>query len=418
MLMKGVAPSSRSGQHRSGANEVSSESAILMPKLGLTMTEGLVAEWRVRPGDTVKAGDVLFVVETEKIATEVEAHSEGRIESIRAKEGETVPVGAVVATWTGLAADAEPAIDQQLVLSVPNSDVEPPVHLRGRRVTATPLARRLAKQAGLDLGSLRGSGPGGRIKAADIEAATRHRAEEQKPVTPSRTSTDSPNRRSPSQFEKVIARRLTTAKQTVPHFYVLAEPDVTHLLEIREELNGLKGAVRISVNHFILAAVGRALGHMPECNSVWIDDEIIQIPETDVGVAVATPRGLLAPVLRRVGSLPLDDVATQATALVDRARAGTLQASDLEGGALAVSNVGMFGVSHLIPIINPGHSAILGVGAIKPVFRPNQVGAPVLRQEVGLVLSCDHRIFDGVRAARFLDLVSQYLESPLRLMRR
>jgi pyruvate dehydrogenase E2 component (dihydrolipoamide acetyltransferase) len=387
-----------------------------MPKLGLTMTEGLVAEWRVRPGDMVKAGDVLFVVETEKIATEVEAQAEGRIETIAAKEGETIPVGAVVATWTGPAIGADPSTDQKPP-ALPHLDAGPPPGQGAKRVIATPLARRLAKQAGLDLRLLHGSGPGGRIKASDIEAPARAPAKEQRPATRLASPSESAIRRSPSQFEKVIARRLAIAKQTIPHFYVLAEADVTRLLEVRKELNGLEGAVRISINHFILAAAGRALARMPECNTVWIDDEIIKLSETDVGVAVTTPRGLLAPVLRRAGSLSLDDIAAQATTLVERARDGTLQNSDLEGGALAISNVGMFGASHLVPIINPGQSAILGVGSIKPVFRPDQAGAPMLRQEIGLVLSCDHRVFEGVRAAQFLDLITQSLENPLRLLR-
>jgi pyruvate dehydrogenase E2 component (dihydrolipoamide acetyltransferase) len=388
-----------------------------MPKLGLTMTEGLVAEWRVRPGDAVQAGDVLFVVETEKIATEVAAQAAGRIETISAKEGETIPVGGVVATWTGPAIGAEPGVNQHSPVAA-QAEAGPPPDPGEKRVIATPLARRLAKQAGLDLRLLRGSGPGGRIKAADIEAAARTSAREQKPKTPLSSPPEDIGRRSPSQFEKVIARRLVTAKQTIPHFYVLAEADVTRLLEVRQELNSVEGAVRISVNHFILAAAGRALARMPEFNTVWIDDEIIQLSETDIGVAVATPRGLLVPVLRRAGSLLLDDVAAQASILVERARAGTLQNSDLEGGALTISNVGMFGASHLVPIINPGQSAILGVGGIKPVFRPNQAGAPVLRQEIGVVLSCDHRVFDGVRAAQFLDLVTQGLENPLWLLRR
>ncbi|MFG1466269.1 2-oxo acid dehydrogenase subunit E2, partial [Xanthobacter sp. DSM 24535] len=224
-------------------------------------------------------------------------------------------------------------------------------------------------------------------------------------------------RRPATGIEKVVARRLTEAKQTIPHFYVLAEANVTRLLALREELNGQKGFPRLSLTHFVAAAVGRALRQMPETNVVWADDEVIQLAEGDVGVAVDTPRGLLVPVVRRADTRPLDEIARAMGAAVERARDGRLEAADLQGGAISVSNVGMFGASHLVPIINPGQSAILGVAAVKPAFRPDAAGAPALVQELGLVLSCDHRVLDGVKAARFLDLVIQLLQQPLSLLR-
>lgn len=404
-------------------------SPILMPKLGLTMTEGLVAEWRVRPGQAVRAGDVLFVVETEKIATEIEAQGEGRIESIAAEAGATVPVGAVVATWTGPPSGALEHEPVGRTAAPPPLAAEPGPRPNGRdRVLATPFARRLARQGGIDLTRLAGSGPRGRIKAADVEAAIARAkapgarpapatAPEARPISPAPASSVSGERRPATSFEKVVARRLTQAKQTIPHFYVLTEADVTRLAEMRQELNASGEAVRISLNHMILAAAGRALARMPETNRLWVEDDIVRLSGSDLGVAVDTPRGLVAPVLREAGSLSLDGVAARAAALVERARAGTLAAADFEGGALSVSNVGMFGASHLVPIINPGQSAILGVGAAKPVFRPDRAGAPALRQELGLVLSCDHRVWDGVTAARFLDLVKQLLERPLQLLR-
>jgi pyruvate dehydrogenase E2 component (dihydrolipoamide acetyltransferase) len=414
-----------------------SASAIVMPKLGLTMTEGLLASWRVQPGDTVKAGDVLFVVETEKIATEIEAPAEGRIESIAVPEGRTVPVGTVVATWTGPAAHVEAAA---AAYAAPASETAAPIDTprpdgdaRPARIVATPLARRRAADAGIDLATIRGSGPRGRIKAADVEAAlaqARHAsppeparappsAAPELPASPaaSASQTASVSRRPASQIETIVARRLTASKQTIPHFYILADADVTELLRIREQLNSVEGAPRVSINHLIVAAVGKALARLPDMNSLWDDGEIVTLAGTDVGIAVDTPRGLLVPVLRNAGGISLDALTAAASDLVTRAREGRLQQEDLEGGSISVSNVGMFGASYLVPIINPGQSAILGVGALKSVFRPDAAGAPVLRQEVGLVLSCDHRVFDGVRAARFLDRVAHLLQHPLQLLR-
>jgi pyruvate dehydrogenase E2 component (dihydrolipoamide acetyltransferase) len=388
---------------------VSAGAAIVMPKLGLTMTEGLLASWRVQPGDQVKAGDVLFVVETEKIATEVEAQGSGRIETIEITEGSTAPVGAVVATWSG----AETASTGEAARSPSMPD--------GTRIVATPLARKLARGAGLDLSTIAGSGPRGRIMARDVEAAaivrpvapTLPRAE----VYPAHTQHSPPTRRPATAIEKVVARRLTEVKQTIPHFYVQGEADVTRLLALREELNTAGDTPRISLTHFVVAALSRALARSPEMNVVWAEDEIVQLGGADIGIAVDTDRGLLVPVLRNADALRLDDVAAAATALFAKAREGRLEAADLEGGAISVSNVGMFGASYLTPIINPGQSSILGVAAIRPVFRPDPAGQPVLRQEMGLVLSCDHRVLDGVKAARFLDRVTTLLQQPLSLLR-
>ena len=383
--------------------------AIVMPKLGLTMTEGLLASWRVGPGDQVATGDVLFVIETEKIATEIEAQHPGRIGAILVPEGETVPVGTTLATWAGeVAASAPAATSARPAAPACAADTVPAA---GGRVIATPLARRIARQSGLDLSHVAGSGPHGRIKLADVQAAMASAPATSGP--PAKAS----HRRLATPAEQVVARRLTQAKQTIPHFYVMAEADVTQLMAMRAELNAAPGPVRLSITHIVMAAVGRALMAQPEFNAVWEDGEIVTLPGSDVGLAVDSPRGLVVPVLREAGADHLDAVAMACAALIDRARAGRLVAKDFEGGAISVSNVGMFGASHLVPIINPGQSAILGVAAVKPVFRPDAQGRPDLRQELGLVLSCDHRVLDGVRAAKFLDAVVRTLEHPLLLLR-
>ncbi len=370
---------------------------ILMPKLGLTMTEGTLSAWNVAPGDTVAAGDVLFVVETEKIATDVEAQAAGRIDSILVPAGEVVPVGTTVATLATEGAAASAAIEPH-----------------GIRVIATPLARRRAREAGIALSDIPGSGPRRRVKVADVESALAKRSSA---PPPSPAASPAATRRQPNAVERITARRLAEAKRTIPHFYVQAEADVTALLALRAELNALPGATRLSLTHFVVAAVGRALRSMPEANLVWADDAFLELAGIDVGVVVDTPRGLLVPVLRGAGAMTVGGIASGMDALVPRARAGHLEAEDLEGGAISVSNVGMFGASYLTPIVNPGQSAILGVAAVRPVFRPDAAGQPALRQELGLVLSCDHRVWNGVRGARFLDHVTRILSKPLALLR-
>ena len=379
---------------------------ILMPKLGLTMTEGTLSAWSVAPGDRVAAGDVLFVVETEKIATDVEAQAAGRIGTILVPAGEVVPVGTTVATLV-TEEGATPATPAPTPASPP-----------GSRVIATPLARRRAREAGIALSDITGSGPRRRIKVADIEAAlVKLRSAPPPEPAPAPAPSPAATRRQPTPIQSVAARRLAEAKRTIPHFYVQAEADVTALLALRAELNAQPGCARLSVTHFVVAAVGRALGAMPEANVVWTDDALLELADADVGVAVDTPRGLLVPVLRGAGGMTVDGLAASMSTLVARALSGRLEARDLEGGAISVSNVGMFGASYLTPIVNPGQSAILGVAAVRPVFRPDSAGQPALRQELGLVLSCDHRVWTGVLGARFLDQVTRILSTPLALLR-
>jgi pyruvate dehydrogenase E2 component (dihydrolipoamide acetyltransferase) len=404
--------------------------AIVMPKLGLTMTEGLLASWRVAPGDAVKSGDVLFVVETEKVATDIAADADGRIKDILVGEGETAPVGAVVATWfapSTVALERTKASPGQNRASSESASAPALTAAReaGARIIATPFARRRAREKGVDLGVVVGSGPNGRIKAADVAAAARPPLEipEARPTSappPGRESGafgHGDSRRPASAVGKVAARRLALSKQTIPHFYVLGEADVTNLLAFRERMNKDETAPRLSITHFIIAAVARALARAPEVNALWRDDEIVTLAQIDIGLAVDTERGLLAPVLRDLARAGVEQIAQAAGALAKKAREGRLQASELEGGAISISNVGMVGASHLVPIINPGQSAILGVAAVRPAFRPDEAGAPKLCQELGLVLSADHRLWDGVRAARFLDSIAHFLEHPLLLLR-
>jgi pyruvate dehydrogenase E2 component (dihydrolipoamide acetyltransferase) len=213
-----------------------------------------------------------------------------------------------------------------------------------------------------------------------------------------------------------MARRLTAVKQEVPHFYLALDVEVSRLLALRTELNLLAAPVKLTLNHFIVAAIGRALKDLPQANRIWADGEIVTYASTDVGVAVSTERGLLVPVVRDAGRVSLLEAARRTQAQVERARAGTLTADDMSGGAITVSNAGMHNVRFMTPIINPGQAMILGVGSVDQVFRPDAEGKPALRQEMGLVLAGDHRILDGVAGLAFLNRVAAYLEQPMKLL--
>jgi pyruvate dehydrogenase E2 component (dihydrolipoamide acetyltransferase) len=388
---------------------------LRMPKLGLTMTEGTLVEWKAEPGQPVRRGDVLFVVETEKVANEIEASADGSIGEIRVLAGTTVRVGAVLATWSNaIRAAAEAARPARTV-----ANASAPILRRdaavGPRIVATPLARRLAKQSGIDLHALTGSGPNGRIKAHDVLAASGERTGALK--NEGCAISASPTRRAATRYETTVASRLTIAKRDVPHFYVALEADIGPALALREQMNASQRRRRISVTHILIAALARALLATPQANRVWCDGQIQEFHTVDIGLAVETERGLLAPLLRDVGRAPLDSIAAAASRLVELTKNGGLTIKDVQGGAMTLSNVGMHRVKYLTPIINPGQAAILGVGSVQHVFRPGPGGAPVPRQEIGLVLACDHRIWDGVAAAAFLNQVADNLAQPFELIR-
>ena len=391
---------------------------IVMPKLGLTMEEGIVSDWNVQVGSQVKAGDVLFSVETEKIVTDIEARADGEITSIDVPAGETVAVGAVIATWSGPSmaldhsTDAPDALHEQATPAAPIEDeTSEAVEAKSSRIVASPSARRKAKQLGLDLPSITGTGPRGRITLADVEAATAPVDAVSAPAGDERTS------RSATRFEKIVARRLVQSKQTIPHFYVQAWADVTALLEHRKTMNAAaRDGLRLTINDFVILATARALASMPALNVVWEEDQIVSLPTIDVGMAVDTELGLFVPILRDLAKADIRDVAAAARQAAGKARAGQLQPNEMEGGAISISNVGMAGAVTLIPIINPGQSAILGVGAIESVFRPDDDEAPVLRRELGLAMACDHRVHDGVRAAKLLSHLCGLLTDPAGLV--
>lgn len=369
---------------------------LLMPKLGLTMTEGVLVEWKVAPGDRFAKGDILFVVETDKTANDVAAETEGTVAERLAAEGDTVPVGGTLARLAG------------------NDNAAPPVP---ERIIATPLARRIARERMIDLAGVTGSGPRGRIKACDVE-----RISVKTEVPPPGSEAPPPpvqsaNRSKPSSLQAAMARRLAAVKQGVPHFYLATEVEVSALLRLRADLNADAQSPKLTLTHFLLAAVGRALKAQANINRVWDDSDIITFPTTGVSLAVETEAGLLVPVVPDCGTTSLDEVARSARDAIARAHDRRLTPADMNGAALAISNAGMHDVTWLTSIINPGQSAILGVGSVRDVFRPDGEGRPSLRREMGLVFSGDHRVHTGVEGLAFLNAVKAHLERPFRLLR-
>jgi len=424
-----------------------------MPKLGLTMTEGVLVEWTVAPGARFKVGDCVFVVENDKAASEIAAEHDGVMGAPRVAVGETAPVGAEIGDWddgldggsgvvAALAAGAAvaPAADATAhSASLPQQVTDAPASLPRRPVT--PWARTLARRHGIDLGAVVGSGPRGRVRGRDVEAAQVRAASlpaarplERKiepaaptaaapppivpppsagPATPTASGRVVPF----NATQRGVAARLVASKQQAPHFYLTREVEVTPLLELHARLKSPQGEEpRLTLNHFIVAATGRALLALPELNRVWCEEGALLLERPDVGMAVHTERGLAVPVLRDAGRLALGVLARQANALVERARAGRLAADEMSGGAITVSNAGMHGLAAMASIIVTGQSMILGVGAVRELFRPDANAAPKLCREIALTLSVDHRVLDGVAGAALLAALADALAAPTRLL--
>lgn len=404
---------------------------LLVPKLGLTMTEGVLVEWMLKPGDAFKVDQGLFVIESEKAANEIGAEAEGILLETTAEAGATLPCGAVIGYWDdGVAGEigevgepgevGKPAVAAPTPSAPVSTGRAAEMPSASTRIPVTPLARRLAQQKAVDLSGVVGSGPRGRIRAKDVLAlATQVNA----PVQAIRTAVPAPalapaagTLRAPSALERTVAQRLTAAKQEIPHFYLSVEAEMTAVMNLRKQINAAQSRQRLTLNHFVLAAVGQALEAMPEVNCVWTDDGILSLASSDVGMAVNTDKGLMVPVLRAVGRQSLSGIAKSSLELIERAQNSRLSSAEMQGGAITVSNAGMHDVTYMASIINPGQSMILGVGSIREVFRPDDNGQPVIRREMGMVLSADHRVLDGVSALKFLKLVVQGLSQPMGLL--
>jgi pyruvate dehydrogenase E2 component (dihydrolipoamide acetyltransferase) len=385
---------------------------VLMPQLGETVTEGKITVWFKSVGDAVAPGDNLFEIETDKVSMEVPATSAGILKEIRVKQGEVAPVSAIVAViGDGEAAKLSPApLDPYNEVRSPARNFGPATIANGAK--ASPLARRLAAEAGVDLTTVKGSGPHGRIHAADVKAFKPSTAPIAAPVT------DAPFERIPlDAMRRTIAKRLVEAKQTVPHFYLTADVDLTRLLTLREEANSAISS-KLSINDFVIKALALALQRVPAANAVWAeggDAAILRFKHSDVGVAVAIEGGLFTPVIRKAETKSLSAISTEMKDLAGRARERKLLPHEYQGGSTSVSNLGMYGVREFAAIINPPQSTMLAVGAgqRRPIEAPN--GGIAFATLMTVTLSCDHRVVDGALGAQLLAAFKTAIENPITL---
>ena len=387
---------------------------LVMPKLGLTMTEGVLLEWHVGAGDEFRAGDMLFVVETEKVANEVQADIDGIIDELLVEEGDIVPVGMPLATLKGGRVSELPEkVVTTAEAAVSAVAIEPRQFVKdsdSSRIVSTPLARKRARELGVDLSRVAGSGPGGRIKANDLDHLGDSVAQEM-PRLQSEHGLQA-QEISPSAARLAIARRVSAAKTNVPHFYITQDVEVSALQVFRATINKRSPEIRISVTHLLIKALGVAMAELPTTNRIWVDDKILAFNQVDIGMVTETADGLRVPIIRDAGRRTLEEVAIEARTLASRAQDGSLTQKEVGGGSVSISNVGMFGASSLIPIINAPQAMILGVGSEQALFRPDEAGHPVLHKEICLTLACDHRVHDGADAARLLARLARILKNP------
>jgi pyruvate dehydrogenase E2 component (dihydrolipoyllysine-residue acetyltransferase) len=425
---------------------------ILMPALSPTMTEGTLARWHKKEGDTVKSGDVLAEIETDKATMEVEAVDEGILGKILVPDGtENVavnqPIGVLVEAGEAVPADAgakpapkaeakpEAKTEQKAEAKPETKAQQKPAqvngHAEGDRVFASPLARRMASQAGIDLGGVQGSGPNGRIVKADIEAAIAKpgakaapegaKAEAAKPAAapqaPRPVAITAPHKLVPlSTMRKTIARRLLESKQTIPHFYLTADIELDALLALRAQLNAkAKDGVKLSVNDLIIKASAVALRRHPTVNASFTEEAIAVYDDVDVSVAVAIPEGLITPIIRKADQKGLATISAEMKDLAARAKSGKLKLEEFQGGGFSISNLGMFGIKEFAAIINPPQSAILAIGAgeKRPVVKGDQLAIATV---MSATLACDHRVVDGATGAEFLATLKGFIEDPLSLL--
>jgi pyruvate dehydrogenase E2 component (dihydrolipoamide acetyltransferase) len=387
---------------------------LVMPKLGLTMTEGVLLEWHVGAGDEFRAGDMLFVVETEKVANEVQADIDGIIDELLVEEGDIVPVGMPLATLKGGRVSQLPEkVVTTAEAAVSAVAIEPRQFVKdsdSSRIVSTPLARKRARELGVDLSRVAGSGPGGRIKVNDLDHLGDSVAQEM-PRLQSEHGLQA-QEISPSAARLATARRVSAAKTNVPHFYITQDVEVSALQVFRATINKRSPEIRVSVTHLLIKALGVAMAELPTTNRIWVDDKILAFNQVDIGMVTETEDGLRVPIIRDAGRRTLEEVAIEARTLASRAQDDSLTQKEVGGGSVSISNVGMFGASSLIPIINAPQAMILGVGSEQALFRPDEAGHPVLHKEICLTLACDHRVHDGADAARLLARLARILKNP------
>ena len=415
---------------------------LRMPELAANTPEATLVEWLVTEGAEVAAGDPIATVETAKATVDIEAETGGLILRLVAADGTDVEVGAPIAV-VGAAGESLAEVDlggdgASTEADQPGPDEREPAALEAgpeparetlpTRIFASPLARKLTKDAGLDLSELVGTGPGGRIVRRDVAAALASNGTSSQPATPAAdavpvevvevvrpTESRGSHRDIPhTRLRRAIAARLTESKQQAPHFYVRGTARVDQLLALREQLNQ-RTATRISVNDLVVMAVAKAHLAVPAMNVVWSADAVRRFDRVDVAVAVATEDGLLTPVVRSVDTMNLSTLAAATRSFAGRARKGAIRPDELDGGSITVTNLGMYGTEEFTAIINPPHASILAVGAARETVVVDE-GQCVVARTVRLTLSVDHRPVDGVVAAQWMQELVALLEEPIRIV--
>jgi pyruvate dehydrogenase E2 component (dihydrolipoamide acetyltransferase) len=396
---------------------------VIMPALEMAQETGRVVRWLKAPGDAVEKGEPIVEVETDKVTVEVEAPATGILGDVTAREGDVVPVGQAIARVlapgeAGSTAAATPGPRPAAAVGAPSparTVAEPRVASRetggapARLVAASPKARRLAAERGLDLGALRGTGPGGAVLVADLPPAVVRTVEP--PAAPAAPRVAAPG---VGTVWRVMAERMTASWTTAPHFYLVREVDASRLVAWRQRVKSPAGA-RITYTDLLVRLVAVALSRHPTVNAAWKDGTIAPAADISIGLAVAIDAGLVVPVIHRADALSLTELATRREDLVSRAQAGRLRPADIQGGGFTISNLGMFGIDAFSAIVNPPQAAILAVGRIADrVVAVN--GQPAVRPTMVLTLSCDHRALDGARGAQFLGALADLIEEPLALL--
>ena len=403
---------------------------VILPKVDMDMTTGVISKWHVNNGDAVKKGQVLFEMETDKSAIEIDAPADGVINNIEARTGAPTAIGAIVAMIyaAGEAVQATkvaaPEVKRAEVSKSTSHEKIVTIELSSSSGTrATPLARRLARQKKLDIVTIKGSGPRGRILAQDVEA---HKSVMSAVATPAPDSSTTMAMYQSGTYEvkpldgmrRTIAQRLTLSKQTVPHFYLSAKCDLTQLMLIRERINmqaplnpEKKPVWKLSINDYVIKALALALQRVPNANVTYTDAGILQHRTSDVGVAVSVEGGPFTPIIRSAETKSLSQISIEMKDLASRSKARKLQPADYTGGTTAVSNLGMFGIEQFTAIINPPQATILAVGAGVEQFVPVNK-QPVLKTLMECTLSCDHRAVDGAVGAELLQAFRAFIEEP------
>jgi len=401
---------------------------VRMPKLSDTMTEGTVAAWHKKVGDKVKSGEVLAEIETDKATMEFESFQDGVLLHIGIEKGATAAVDSVLAILgkegedvaallagdTGAPAPAAKEASSPAPQPAPVPVAATAIEHSNGRLKASPLAKKIAQEKGIDLSSVEGSGEGGRIVRRDVEGAQASASSSSQAPVFVASGTEQYTEETVSQMRKTIARRLAESKFTAPHFYLTMEIDMDAAMHARQSINQQSDS-KISFNDMVVKATAMALRKHPKVNSAWLGDKIRYNQHVHIGVAVAVEEGLLVPVVRFANEKGLAQIGAEVKSFAEKAKQKKLQPSDWEGNTFTISNLGMFGIEEFTAIINPPDACILAVGAIRsvPVVKN---GAVVPGNVMKVTLSCDHRVVDGALGAAFLQTLKSYLENPVMML--